>query len=121
MKMEPEALFRNSLFVIAAGIIIFFASYFLDFLYWISFAIVAIGICIMVYSIAMKGLSKDYKMGAEIVPLIAMTMIVAGIIINVICSIYFRDLVGIGNHLFFWGFVLAVISFFFYAVKDRMK
>lgn len=63
---------------------------------------------------------KEFKLGVSIVPIIGLTMIILGIIINVLCSLFFRDLVGMANPLFFWGFVVLAISIFIYAIKDRM-
>jgi vacuolar-type H+-ATPase subunit I/STV1 len=63
---------------------------------------------------------KEFEIGASIVPIIGLTMIILGVIINVICSLFFRDLVGAANPLFFWGFLILAISVFIYALKDKM-
>jgi hypothetical protein len=63
---------------------------------------------------------KEFKIGISAIPLLGLSLIILGVIINVICSLFFRDLVGMANPLFFWGFVILVVSLFIYALKDRM-
>lgn len=50
---------------------------------------------------------------------VAIILMFMGIIINVTCSFFFRDYIGIGNNFTTLGFIVAVIGFFVFVVKEK--
>ncbi len=69
-----------------------------------------------------KGVGKwKFEWRLSHIGMVAVILIITGIVINVTCTFLFPDLVGIGNHFTTWGFIVAVIGFFVYAVKEKMK
>ncbi len=63
--------------------------------------------------------SREFNVGLSAIGLIALLLIMAGIIINVVCTFFFPDFVGIGNYFFVIGFAIGVIGIFLYIVKEK--
>jgi hypothetical protein len=69
--------------------------------------------------IGRKGGGEKFRWKVEHIGVLAIALIVLGIIVNIICSLFFPDYVGIGNGFITLGFIVAVIGFFVYVVKEK--
>lgn len=62
---------------------------------------------------------KKFKWKISYIGVIAVILIVAGIIVNIVLSFIYPEYVGLGNELITWGFIIAVIGFFIMVVKEK--
>lgn len=111
------------LIVIIIGLLIHFVEYFTSqTLVGMFIALAGLIGEIIVFAIHVnekrKGREK-FRWQLSHIAVVAIIMIVLGIIINLVCSFFFPEYVGIGNHFITWGFVVAVIGFFVYVVKEK--
>lgn len=110
--------------VIIIGLVIHVIGFFF-FQTLLGMAIAVIGVIgeIVVFAVHMseKGTGETGKFQWKLshIGVVAIILIVIGIIVNLICSFLFPDYVGIGNHFVTWGFIVAVIGFFVYVVKEK--
>ncbi len=77
---------------------------------------------ILVFALHMSEKRKEkekFQWKLSHIGVVAIILIVIGIIVNIICSFLFPDYVGIGNHFVTWGFIVAVVGFFVYTVKEK--
>ena len=63
--------------------------------------------------------AEKFRWKLSHIGVVAIILIIIGIIVNIICTFFFRDYVGVGNHFITWGFIVAVIGFFIYVVKEK--
>lgn len=66
-----------------------------------------------------SGRTEKFRWKLSHIGVVAIILIVVGIIVNITCSFFFPDYVGVGNHFFTWGFIVAVIGFFVYVVYEK--
>jgi len=62
---------------------------------------------------------KQFKWRISHVALIAIILIAAGIIINIVCLFICVEHMWIGNQFITWGFIIAVLGFFIFVVKEK--
>ncbi|UCC92078.1 MAG: hypothetical protein JSV39_02345 [Candidatus Aenigmatarchaeota archaeon] len=110
--------------VIIIGLVIHIIEFFF-FQTLLGMTISVIGVIgeIVVFAVHMSekraGEGKKFTWEISHIGVLAIILIVIGIIVNIICSFLFPDYVGIGNHFVTWGFIVAVIGFFVYVVKEK--
>ena len=110
--------------VIVTGLIIYIIEFFF-FGTPLGMTIAVIGVIgeVMVFAVHMS--EKRAKEGEKFtwklshIGVVAIILILIGITVNIICSFLFPDYVGIGNHFVTWGFIVAVIGFFVFVVKEK--
>lgn len=110
--------------VIITGLIIYVIEFFL-FKTPLGLIIAVIGFIgeVIVFAVHMSerkaGEGEKFTWELSHIGVVAIILIVIGIIVNIICSFLFPDYVGIGNHFVTWGFIVAVIGFFVFVVKEK--
>ncbi|MEE9323597.1 MAG: hypothetical protein V3U72_03555 [Candidatus Aenigmarchaeota archaeon] len=108
-------------------IIIGFVIHVIEFFFFEAFLglmIAVVGVIgeILVFTVHMserRAGKEKFRWKLSHIGVVAIILIVIGIIVNIICSFFFPDYVGVGNHFITWGFIVAVIGFFVYAVKEK--
>lgn len=122
-RLKKLAYFFFMLIII--GLIIHVAERFFSGTFF-GLAISLIGLIgeIIIFAVHLSGrrkaeAGKRFAWKAEHIGIVAIVMIVLGIIIDLACTFFFPDYSGAGNPLIMWGFIVAAIGFFVYAVKEK--
>ncbi|MBN2042778.1 MAG: hypothetical protein JW754_03150 [Candidatus Aenigmarchaeota archaeon] len=89
---------------------------------WIFGIVMAVGIVLLLIAGVKKfndRQSREFNVSLSVLGLIALLLIMAGIIVNVVCTFLFPELVGIGNYFFVAGFGIGAIGLFLYVIKKK--
>ncbi len=109
--------------VIIVGLVIHLIEFFFfKTLFGLIIAVIGLIGEILVFALHMSEKRKEkekFQWKLSHIGVVAIILIVIGIIVNIICSFLFPDYVGIGNHFVTWGFIVAVVGFFVYTVKEK--
>ena len=76
-------------------------------------------VCVFALHAGEAGKKRKFRWRVSHIGLVAIILIVIGIAVNIACSFLFPEYVGVGNEFITWGFIVAVIGFFVYAVKEK--
>ena len=91
-------------------------------MFGVMIAILGLVVELFVFGIHMKNKrTKKFEWDLSHIGVIALVIIIIGIAVNLISSLLFPDVVGIGNGIMTLGFGVAVLGFFVVAVKEKMK